>query len=173
MSKERTLERIEFEIAAGDLGKARDRLHGLIRTYPDDISLRSLLASVYWKLQYPHMAGCYWYLEENQTDETRQAVASFEKRCGGDPRVIWRWLKLKGLQRRLPAYAKARFDHLVSECKRKHRHYPQVWGRETEWHKTKKGEIKDAAACVGCAVVVIVLTFIFVLGVTTIIGWFR
>ena len=34
MSKDRTLERIESEIVAGDLGKARDRLHGLMRTYP-------------------------------------------------------------------------------------------------------------------------------------------
>ncbi len=71
MSKERTLERVEAEIAGGDLGKARDRLHGLIRTYPDDISLRSRLASIYWKLQYPHMAGCYWFLEENQNGARR------------------------------------------------------------------------------------------------------
>jgi hypothetical protein len=35
MPIDETLDKVASEIAAGDLGKARDRLHGLLNTYPD------------------------------------------------------------------------------------------------------------------------------------------
>ena len=66
MSKDSTLKKVEYDVSQGDFGKARDRLHSLIGTYPDDLSLRSELARIYAKLQYPIMAGRYWYLEESK-----------------------------------------------------------------------------------------------------------
>ena len=63
MPIEETWARIEDEIAARDLGKARDRLHGLLVTYPEDLAIRHRLGEVYWMLGHPAMAGRYWYLE--------------------------------------------------------------------------------------------------------------
>ena len=73
MPIEETLARIEGEIAAGDLGKARDRLHGLLSTYPADLMLRRKLGDVYWRLQYPEMAGRYWYLVEEKSPQMLEA----------------------------------------------------------------------------------------------------
>ncbi len=55
-----TLKKIEEDILKNDLGKARDRLHGLISTYPNDLELRKKLGEIYFELKHPSMAGRYW-----------------------------------------------------------------------------------------------------------------
>ena len=93
---DRTLNRIEADIASGDYGKARDRLHGLIATYPDALPLRRRLGDVYWQLQYPAMAGRYWYLEEDRSPQMAQACRAFERSCGNDPVLMLLALKFQG-----------------------------------------------------------------------------
>jgi hypothetical protein len=92
----KTLKKVEEDIKNNDLGKARDRLHGLIATYPNEIKLRKKLGDIYWKLKYPSMAGRYWYLEESKTPEMIQACQQFEGSLGNDPIEILRILKFKG-----------------------------------------------------------------------------
>ncbi|HEK9099041.1 TPA: DNA helicase [Bacillus pseudomycoides] len=94
--KEKTLLKIEKDIENHDLGKARERLHGLIHSYPSDLSLRKKLGDIYFRLHYPTMAGRYWYLEENKTPEMIQACQQFEKSLGNSPNKIVRALKFKG-----------------------------------------------------------------------------
>ena len=96
MSVERTLERVARDLAAGDLGKARDRLHGLIAARPADLDLRRRLGSVYWELRHPSMAGRYWFLEEDKSPEMAAAVRAFERECGGNPVSMLRALKFRG-----------------------------------------------------------------------------
>lgn len=91
-----TLKRIEKDIENDDLGKARDRLHGLISTYPNELDLRKKLGDVYFELQYPAMAGRYWYLEENKTPQMEKACMEFENSMGHDMNNIARALKYKG-----------------------------------------------------------------------------
>jgi len=172
MSRESTIKRVESDVASGDLGKARDRLHGLIATYPDDVSLRPRLASIYWKLQYLHMAGCYWFLEENQTNESRQAVALFEKHCGGDPRIIWHHLKFRGDPETLPPYARARLDHVIDECKRKHGYYPRLRDGKTEFHSTRKQKVGIAVGGTFAILVICIIVLGFIKGIINIIEWF-
>lgn len=38
--------KVDSDMAAGNLGKARDRLHGLILTHPDDLTLRRELGDI-------------------------------------------------------------------------------------------------------------------------------
>jgi hypothetical protein len=66
---EKSLEIVQKDINNGDLGKARDRLHGLISSSPDNLSLRKLLGNIYWQLQMPEMAGRYWYLEAEKDEK--------------------------------------------------------------------------------------------------------
>ncbi|EJR56939.1 hypothetical protein IIM_00347 [Bacillus cereus VD107] len=47
-------------------------------------------------LQYPEMAGRYWYLEKDKTDVMHEACRHFEKSMGNDPYHIVRALKFKG-----------------------------------------------------------------------------
>ncbi|MEK3808080.1 DUF6584 family protein [Bacillus sp. FSL H8-0547] len=91
-----TLLKIEEDLKKNDLGKARDRLHGLIATYPDELELRRKLGDIYYALKYPSMAGRYWYLEKNKTLEMQHACIEFEKSMGNDPFQIVRALKFKG-----------------------------------------------------------------------------
>ncbi|MBT2734515.1 DNA helicase [Bacillus sp. ISL-7] len=79
-----------------DLGKARDRLHGLISTYPNEIELRRKLGDIYFSLKYPTMAGRYWYLEEKMTPEMEKACTMFEQSEGNNSSRIARAIKYKG-----------------------------------------------------------------------------
>ncbi|MEB2282450.1 DNA helicase [Lysinibacillus xylanilyticus] len=92
----KTLERIEEDINNDDLGKARDRLHGLIVTFPNELKLRKKLGDIYFELKYPAMVGRYWYLENNKTPEMVHACIEFENSMGNDIENIARSLKYKG-----------------------------------------------------------------------------
>ncbi|MGR6898977.1 DNA helicase [Rummeliibacillus sp. BSL5] len=92
----KTLKRIEEDIENDDLGKARDRLHGLISTFPNELDLRKMLGDIYFKLKYPAMAGRYWYLEKNKTPRMIEACIVFENSMGKDINKIARALKYKG-----------------------------------------------------------------------------
>ncbi|AMX00045.1 DUF6584 family protein [Rummeliibacillus stabekisii] len=92
----KTLKRIEEDIKNDDLGKARDRLHGIISTFPNELDLRKKLGDIYFKLKYPAMAGRYWYLEKNKTPRMIEACIVFENSMGKDINKIARALKYKG-----------------------------------------------------------------------------
>lgn len=173
MSKESTLERVALDIQRGDLGKARQRLHGLIVTYPCDLSLRARLAEVYWKLQYPSMAGRYWYLEEERTEEMRAAVTAFEKECEGDS-----WLILKGLKLRVNTqsleepFARATTEGLVKACKWRHSHELPGPPKPRRGRRSKREEVLDAVRCCGCAVVFLTAAVLFFGGIIALMEWF-
>ena len=101
MSLDDSLRRVDHDIAAGDTGRARDRLHGLISTYSDNLDLRRRLGEVYWKLRDPAMAGRYWYLEENQSVDMLSARKTFERSCGGNPVKMLLAIKYRGGMQRI------------------------------------------------------------------------
>lgn len=129
MSKETVLTRVEADLRREDLGMARDRLHTLLHTYPNDVALRARLAEVYHQLQFPAMAGRYWYLEEHQTPDMRSAVAAFELSCGGDPLLTLSALKFRGDPQRLPDYAKERLESLRHSVQEKYEFFPEADAR--------------------------------------------
>jgi hypothetical protein len=95
MPRETTLAKVDAEIAAGRLDCARDRLLGLLSTYPEDLDLRRRLGHVYWQLQDAAAAGKYWYLEAAVTAEQKEARTAFEQRFGGHPARILQALKTR------------------------------------------------------------------------------
>ncbi|WP_367136121.1 DUF6584 family protein [Saccharothrix sp. HUAS TT1] len=79
MPVELTLQRAAEEVARGDLAsvlRARQRLVGLVSSYPDRLDLRDRLASVYRLLGDAAQAGRWSYLAEVR-DEAE--VAAFER----------------------------------------------------------------------------------------------
>jgi hypothetical protein len=68
------LERAEADLARGDVRKARDRLKGLVNTYPTDVEVRRLLAEAYRRdRQFPE-AGRWGYLfGPHASDRERRA----------------------------------------------------------------------------------------------------
>ncbi|GAA0263414.1 hypothetical protein GCM10010492_75600 [Saccharothrix mutabilis subsp. mutabilis] len=79
MPVELTLLKAAEELRRGDLAsvlRARQRLSGLVATYPDRLDLRERLAAVYRVLGDPAQAGRWSYLSEAR-DEAE--VAAFER----------------------------------------------------------------------------------------------
>ncbi|MFG3349761.1 DUF6584 family protein [Streptomyces sp. NPDC048018] len=86
-----TLDRVDADLAAGRVPAARQRLRGLVSSYPDDLALRGRLAEVYRLYGDAAEAGRWMYLEEDRdADET----AAFEARYGPPGRrmkaLAWR-----------------------------------------------------------------------------------
>ncbi|MCX4661610.1 DUF6584 family protein [Streptomyces uncialis] len=74
-----TLARVDADLAAGRVPVARQRLRGLVSSFPHDLTLRRRLAEVYRLYGDAAEAGRWMYLEEDRdADET----AAFEARYG-------------------------------------------------------------------------------------------
>ncbi|GLX50238.1 hypothetical protein Shyhy01_31880 [Streptomyces hygroscopicus subsp. hygroscopicus] len=72
-----TLARVEADLAAGRVPVARQRLRGLVSSYPHDPAPRRRLAEVYRLYGDPAEAGRWMYLEE---DRDAAETAAFEAR---------------------------------------------------------------------------------------------
>ncbi|MCY0924300.1 MULTISPECIES: DUF6584 family protein [unclassified Streptomyces] len=74
-----TLARVDADLSAGRVPIARQRLRGLVSSFPSDLTLRRRLAEVYRLYGDAAEAGRWMYLEEDRNaDET----AAFEARYG-------------------------------------------------------------------------------------------
>lgn len=169
MPKNITLKHVEADIAEGNLGKARDRLHGLLFHYPDDLSLRRRLAEIYFQLQYPERAGCYWFLEKHKTEEMQRAVDIYVQSKGGDPILILRGLRIGFDPEKISSnYARETLRDLRSKAPN-FRFPVQKQTYPTYPPKTWRSQIRDAAYLWGCGVVVFAIAMIFLLGVLTLV----
>jgi len=155
----KTLKKIEDDIKKNDLGKARDRLHGLSSTYPNELELRRKLGDIYFSLKYPSMAGRYWYLEENKTPEMIKACAAFEQSEGNDPYRISRALKFKGNPEII-----LKLQLVQGYCPIQDKVKEKLVEEPTE-------TLGDKLVTIGCSSI-LVLTFCFTLiGIITIFRW--
>lgn len=173
MSKEQTIKAVQNDIDQGNLGRARDRLHGLISSYPNDIELRVQLADIYSRLQYPAMAGRYWYLEENKTEEMNAAVAEFERSCGKDPLQILLALKFQGsLDAINSSFAKERLLSIQQECKVKYLNYPEFGLKgAAKWKQTIRGKATSAVIPTIFFTILILFMVLAFIGFLTVVSW--
>ncbi|MFE6223601.1 DUF6584 family protein [Streptomyces sp. NPDC057854] len=74
-----TLARVDADLAAGRVPLARQRLRGLVSSFPYDLTLRRRLAEVYRLYGDAAEAGRWMYLEE---DRDAVETAAFEARYG-------------------------------------------------------------------------------------------
>ncbi|MGG3497826.1 DUF6584 family protein [Peribacillus simplex] len=155
----KTIKKIEEDIEKNDLGKARDRLHGLISTFPNELDLRRKLGDIYMALKYPSMAGRYWYLEKNKSPEMVKACIQFEKSMGNDPIRIGRAIKFKGDSEVLK---RLQLDQVISPIQNK---------VKENLLEEPEDPFKDKLVIFGCFSIII-LTIIFALiGVYALFNW--
>lgn len=171
VGKERTLQNVEQDIAQGNLGRARGRLHGLVAQYPEDLSLRARLAEVYWSLHYPAMAGRYWYLHEPQDERMRTAIAEFERECGNDPLVILNRIRFRGQPDDLTSpYARDQLRQLQEACLREHRYYPVFPKKGKKQHMTAHWSWSERLWVFGCLAVLTLVLLLAVIGCIAVVG---
>ncbi|MGV9557224.1 DUF6584 family protein [Streptomyces sp. NPDC003401] len=91
MSLRETLARVDADLAAGRIPVARQRLRGLVSSFPYDLTLRRRLAEVYRLYGDAAEAGRWTYLDE---DRDAGETAAFEARYGSPGRrmkaLAWR-----------------------------------------------------------------------------------
>jgi len=174
MSIEKTLKKIEAEINAGDLGKARDRLHGLISTYPDDLTLRKRLGDIYWQLRYPTMGGRYWYLEENKSVDMNSACEKFEKSFHNDPFQILCVLKYRGdIDNLVESYVGNILVELQARAKSTHLCNYRFGKKKGERFEYDRRSIltRFITLTICCIIISVMLLIVIMVGFLTIIEW--
>jgi len=170
---EKTLSRIEGDIASGDYGKARDRLHGLIATYPDALELRRRLGNVYGQLQYPAMAGRYWYLEEDRSPAMDAACCAFEESCGDDPVQMLLALKFRGDFEAIADTFAGRTLLALQDRARQERGCTIGFGKpgREKFQYTSQQSTTSRWLVVGCLFAVLASLALMVVGLVTVIQW--
>ncbi|WP_181794407.1 DUF6584 family protein [Streptomyces sp. WELS2] len=165
-----TLDRVDADLAAGRIPLARQRLRGLVSSFPYDLTLRRRLAEVYRLYGDAAEAGRWMYLEE---DRDAGETAAFEARYGSP---AWR---MKALAWRGPetvaatAFAERQLVAVRTAC-------AEELGRSVDWddpdsyrdgleedsgqpaHPWSVGEVLMGA---GCLVVALLFLAIWVNGV--------
>jgi len=174
MSIERTLEKVSRDCDRGDYGKARDRLHSLIASYPDNLSLRRKLGDIYRKMHYPAMTGRYWYLEAEKTPEMQQACTAFEKSCGNDPLQILLALKFRGDPNALHSdFARQVLTSLQKEVESRYNliidHRKPAKGNWQAANNRERFAVRAFAA--GCILALLITAGLALIGLQTFLSW--
>ncbi|KZZ84328.1 DUF6584 family protein [Bacillus sp. SJS] len=157
----KALKRVEQDIEKNDFGKARDRLHGLLHSYPDELELRTRLGDIYYALRHPSMAGRYWYFEKNKTPEMVKACLLFEKQMGHDPLNISRALKFKGDHETLK---NLHLEPVISVAQKKVK-------EKLEEEQYPEDEWKEKFFTIGCITIFIFIISLVAIGIYTVFTW--
>ncbi|MFG2964905.1 MULTISPECIES: DUF6584 family protein [unclassified Streptomyces] len=170
-----TLTRVDADLVAGRVPVARQRLRGLVSSFPYDLTLRRHLAGVYRLYGDAAEAGRWMYLEEDRNaDET----AAFEARYGSPG---WR---MKALAWRGPeamaatAFAEGQLVAVRTACSEKLGR-PVDWDDPASYRDGLDGKYKAPSeswtvggvlAGVGCLVGALAFLAIWVNGVVALFG---
>jgi hypothetical protein len=178
MTRQQTLEKIQLDIEQGDLGKARDRLHGLLSSYPDDLSIRKQLGELYWQLHLPEMAGRYWYLEEEKDEQMVQACRCFESRFNHNEALMFLAIKFKGQFEPLrETYAGQTITRLNQDARQKYSWFAYFQDNVSPKELSTKNDpekhrIRDRLIKFSVITLIVFLIFTMCVGLISIINWF-
>ncbi|MYT71864.1 MULTISPECIES: DUF6584 family protein [unclassified Streptomyces] len=160
-----TLARVDADLAAGRVPVARQRLRGLLSSFPHDLTLRRRLAEVYRLYGDAAEAGRWMYLEEDRNaDET----AAFETRYATPARRM-RALAWQGSESQaVTAFAEEQLAAVRTACAEELGH-PVDWDDRASYPSADEvpsgpWTVGGVLAGGGCLVAVLVFLAIFVNG---------
>ncbi|MFJ3640126.1 DUF6584 family protein [Streptomyces sp. NPDC090108] len=170
-----TVARAEADLAAGRIPVARQRLRGLVSSFPHDLTLRRRLAEVYRLYGDAAEAGRWMYLEE---DRNAEETAAFEARYGSPgwrmKALAWQGPEAKAAT----AFARGQLAAVRTAC-------TEELGRPADWddpasygnglgntHETptRPWTVKGALAGAGCLAAALVFLAIWVNGLVALFG---
>ncbi|MER7684861.1 DUF6584 family protein [Streptomyces sp. NPDC097610] len=159
-----TLARVDGDLAAGRVPMARQRLRGLVSSFPNDLPLRRRLAEVYRLYGEPAEAGRWMYLEEDRrADETSAFEARYQT-----PQQRMRALAWSGPE------SPARSAFAVKQLAAVRRACSDALGRPIDWDTVSSSQDDEPGsgkrsftgflAGAGCLVVLLAMLAIWVNG---------
>ncbi|MET7390380.1 DUF6584 family protein [Streptomyces sp. NPDC005529] len=169
-----TLARIDADLAAGRIPVARQRLRGLISSFPHDLTLRSRLAEVYRLYGDAAEAGRWMYLEEDRNaDETAAFEARYRSPGWRMKALAWHGPETKAGT----AFAEAQLVSVRTACAERLGH-PVDWGCPASYREDLQEEYEPPSgpwtksgvlAGVGCLVAALVFLAIWVNGLVALL----
>ncbi|MFE7130870.1 DUF6584 family protein [Streptomyces sp. NPDC057638] len=175
MSLRETLARVDTDLAAGRVPLARQRLRGLVSSFPHDLMVRRRLAEVYRLYGDAAEAGRWMYLEE---DRDGRETAAFEARYGS-PGCRMKALAWRGPEAAATtAFAEGQLVTVRTACAEELGH-PVDWDDPDSYRGSleEEGEppagpwtVSDVLAAVGCLVVVLAASAIWMNGLFALFG---
>jgi hypothetical protein len=159
---ETDLAAIRAAIANGEVDEATWRMRGIALNISPGTRLSKEIGDLFWELGFPTMAGRYWYLIENKSDQMIAACAEFEHSLGNTPTLIADAL---GWTANPSPFAKERLDEL--------RRQASDFRREYLYDVIPRRGIRGRVALLGCSIVGFIIMFIFISGIMFITTWFR
>ncbi|MEU6474252.1 DUF6584 family protein [Streptomyces massasporeus] len=162
-----TLARVDADLAAGRVPVARQRLRGLVSSFPNDLALRRRLAEVYRLYAEPAEAGRWMYLEQ---DRDEAETAAFEARYRTAPQRM-RALAWQGPESRArTTFAREQLAAVRAACSEALGH-PVVWDtKPSDPHQDSEGSpLTNFLAGAGCLVAVLAFVAIWVNGLVALV----
>lgn len=162
MAKADVLARVRADLAAGHTHIAIQRLRTLLATLPDDMEVRSLLASVYRQTGNPVEAGRWGFL----TEDVRESELVAYAKANPDPWQQLRLLHYSGDPAALSDQAAGRLVELAQEA--------QESGPPTQWSGGYRAPVENHSStwpCLFTALVFLVVSVLAGFGAIRIIDW--
>lgn len=160
-----TLARVDADLAAGHIPVARQRLRGLVSSYPHEPAPRRRLAEVYRLYGDAAEAGRWMYLEEDRSPEE---TAAFEQRYANAVRLM-RAVAWRGTESDAPTPFAAGQLAAVREAASETLGRPVTWDGlvEVKGDARESGRLTDALAGGGCLLLTVVFLGIWVYGLVS------
>ncbi|MEV7844528.1 DUF6584 family protein [Streptomyces cyaneofuscatus] len=157
-----TLARVDADLAAGRIPVARQRLRGLVSSYPHEPAPRRRLAEVYRLYGDPAEAGRWMYLEEDRSPEE---TAAFDERYANAVRRM-RAMAWRGTESDAPTPFAAGQLAAVREAASETLGRPVTWDGlvEVKGDAREISPLADALTGIGCLLLTIAFLGIWVYG---------
>jgi len=162
------LSRARRDIDEGRPWKAKDRLEGMLVTFPADQDVLGLLGDVNWSMGDAPEAGRAWYLTDRTGPDVDAAVAALTERYG-----------MPGLANRLPvkapfgSYPPAAHQRLKA-LQKAQRKAGQKWPKAPSTRgvgQMRDSKVRGAVATVALAVIIALTVGIWLVGLVALVRW--
>ncbi len=170
MDFEEKIGRVDNDLDKGLKKRAIDRLHGLIKTYPDELAFRTKLGHIYLDIGFKDSAGQFFVLEKDRTNEMDEAVTIYLDSVNRSGWKILNDIQFQGDKGNLNDFAKQRLTEFEEWSQKETGRIPTFRKKRIGLPRTKqKGTWDfDAVLIFGGLVSVVILTII---GLVTVIRW--
>ena len=161
MPIDRTLDRVHDDLAVGQVGRARQRLRGLIASFPDRLELRTMLAETYREEGQVVQAGRWSFLDEDADPvEVRAFLTAYPDPVQRMRKVCWSDavdVAVAG------PFAAARLTELRAAAERAHG-APVSWQQPRQRPGEEQDSTGDRLAMAGCGLTLLVVLALAVVG---------